>query len=151
MDVDLQPPTQVGPVRIGMPFEDAKTSLSALEGFDAERSFTRTAPGFAVYSSGLSFTLSYTDDEGVRTVEVYGAGTGRGVVYAGVDIFTTPAAELTDQFSAEHDVRVEQDGRLVILPGKSVSFWRATLPEGDWDEDGRYFQTVLVAHQGYFV
>jgi hypothetical protein len=151
MDVDLRPPSQVGLVSIGMPFEEAKSALSALEGFDAERSFTQTAPGFATYSSGLSFTLSYSDNDGVRGVEVYGAGAVPGVVYEGLDVFTNPAADLINQLSAGHDVRVEEGGRALVLPSQSISFWRATLPEGDYDEDGRYFQTALVAHEGYFV
>lgn len=150
MDVELRPPTHVGPVGIGMPFEAARSLLSALEGFDEERSFTQAAPGFATYSSGLSFTLSHSDSDGVRTVEVYGADAGPGVTYEGLDVFRTPAADLIHQLSATHNVRVEEDGRLAILPDQSISFWRATLPEDDFDEDGKYFQTVLIAHQGYF-
>ena len=133
-----------------MPFEEAKASLSALEGFDAERSFTPAAPAFATYSSGLSFSLSHSENAGVQTIEIYGAGAGRGVVYEGIDIFTTPAVELIDQLHRRHAVIIEEDGRLVTLPEQSISFWRATLPENEFDEDGKYFQTVLVAYPGYF-
>jgi hypothetical protein len=150
MDVELRPPAQAGPVRIGMPFEEAKASLSALEGFDAEQSFTASAPAFAAYSSGLYFTLSYSENAGVQGVEIYGAGAGRGVVYGGIDIFTTPAVELIDRLRSLYPVTIEEGGRMVTLPGQSISFWRGTLPEDEFDEDGKYFQTVLVAYPGYF-
>jgi hypothetical protein len=150
MDVDLRPPAQAGPVRIGMSFEEAKASLSALEGFDAARSFTDSAPAFAAFSSGLAFSLSHQESTGVGTVEVYSASAVRGVVYEGIDVFTTPAAELIGQLVVSYQVVIEEDGRLVTLPKQSISFWRATLPEEELDEDGRYFQTVMVAHEGYF-
>jgi hypothetical protein len=98
----------------------------------------------------LSFSLSHRESVGVEAVEIYSAGTVSGVVYEGVDIFTTPAAELIDRLTASDEVTVEEDGRLVILPRQSISFWRATLPEDELDEDGRYFQTVQIAYQGYF-
>jgi hypothetical protein len=39
---------------------------------------------------------------------------------------------------------------VVTLPGQSISFWRGTLPADEFDDDGKYFQTVLVAYSGYF-
>lgn len=151
MDVDLRPPTGVGPVRIGMPFEEAKAALSALEEFDLEHSFTETAPAFAAFLSGLSFSLAHSVSAGVESVEVYGAGTGRGVTYEEIDIFTTPAADIIDQLRHRHQIVIEDDGRMVTLPDQSISFWRATLPENEFDEDGKYFQTAMVAYRGYFV
>jgi hypothetical protein len=49
-----------------------------------------------------------------------------------------------------HDVEIEEEGRTVILPAESMSFWRGTIPDDEFDEDGKFFQTVLVANVGYF-
>lgn len=41
-------------------------------------------------------------------------------------------------------------GRSVTAPDLRLALWRAVIPEGSADEDGRYFESVLVARPGYY-
>ena len=71
-------------------------------------------------------------------------------MFRDIDVFAVPATGLTDRLRAVTPVEVHEDGRRVVAPELLLAFWRAVLPEGPDDEDGKYFESVLVAAPGYY-
>lgn len=149
MQLDLRPLAGVGPVQLGASLTEAQAVLSALEGFVPPNPLRPRQAGSASFESGLSIALHTDRSEGVIAIEVYGSGIDH-VTFDGLDVFMTPAEQVIEELASRTVLRLEEGGRTVILEENSMSLWRATLPEGPDDEDGRYFESVLVARAGYF-
>jgi hypothetical protein len=64
-------------------------------------------------------------------------------------VFTTPAADLVAELRRRTTVREEEDGHSFTAPELLLAFWRPTTPETPDDEDGRFFESVLLARPGY--
>jgi hypothetical protein len=150
MDIILDPPRAAGPIGIGMPFVEAELVLHSLEGYRPPASGVRVNAGFADFDSGLSASLGRGQDGNVETVEVYKPGRDVAVFFRGISIFDIPAEEVIRQLSEIAAIQVEDDGMRVLAPELVLSLWRSVLPDGPDDEDGRYFEAVLVAAPGYY-
>jgi hypothetical protein len=78
-------------------------------------------------------------------------GSGDDVVsYLGMNLFGTPADELVERLSEDARTEVSEGGRSVTAPDLLLALWRAAIPESPAEDDGRYFESVLVARPGYY-
>lgn len=72
------------------------------------------------------------------------------VTYDGLDVFTTPAAQLVSQLRRHTTILAEEDAHAFTAPDLLLSFWRSTTPESPDDDEGRFFESVLLARPGYY-
>ncbi len=149
MQLDLLPPTGVGPVQIGAPLAEAESALALIDGYVVPDPLRPKRRGFATYISGLSIALHPDGAGSVMAIEVYGSDADT-VRFDGVDVFRTPADEIIALLESRTQVQLEEEGRTVIAPDLPMSLWRGTLPDFPEDEDGRYFESALIARPGYF-
>ena len=71
----------------------------------------------------------------------------------GIDVFSTPAAEVVTALESEghsFDATDPELGHTYVFPAIQVGLWRQVLPEADDDEEGRYFDTVSAGRDGYY-
>ena len=149
MRLDLHPPTGVGPADIGVSLGEAEAALAALGDVVTPDPLRPRQRGFVPFQSGLSIALHGDGDGNVVAVEVYRSDDDS-VLFDGTDVFRTSADEVIALLESRTRIRQEEDGRTVVAPELSMSLWRGTLPEFPGDEDGRYFESALVAKAGYF-
>ena len=64
-------------------------------------------------------------------------------------ISANEAVELISRYDKLQENDTES-GYSYIFPQLQLSLWRGTMPEDESDEDGKYFQAVGVARDGYF-
>jgi len=149
MQIELLPPLGAGPIRIGVPLAEAESIVGAIDGYTPPDPLYPQQRGFATFASGLSIALLPDIAGRVTAIEIFRSDYDD-VYFDGVDVFRTPADEVIAFLESRTQVRVEEDGRTVVAPGLPMSLWRGTLPDFPGDEDGRYFESALVAGQGYF-
>lgn len=150
MELIIDPPRGAGPIAIGMPFHQAEDALRAIAGFVPPRPGKRVAPGFAHYESEMSIAVEPDRSGNVRSIEVYRPTLGVDVLYRDISIFGLPADDVIRRLSGYARLEVDGEGLRVLAPELLLSLSRDTLPEGPDDEDGRYFEAVLVAAPGYY-
>lgn len=150
MDLIIDPPRAVGPIEIGMPFAEAERALRDIPGFLPPSLGEKRAPGFAHYESEMSIAVEPSLDGRVRSIEVYSPSEGVEVRFGELSVFAVPAEELIRRIGEANDLQIEGDGLRVVAPNLLLSLQRATLPEDPEDEDGRYFESILVAAPGYY-
>ena len=51
---------------------------------------------------------------------------------------------------AEYDPDDPEVGYSYIYPDLDLSVWRSTMPEGQEDDEGRFFRSVGVGRAGYY-
>lgn len=71
----------------------------------------------------------------------------------GIDVFRTPATEVVTALEVQghsFDATDPELAHTYVFPAIQVGLWRQVLPEGDDDEEGRYFDTVGVGKKGYY-
>ncbi len=61
----------------------------------------------------------------------------------------TPAVALVKSLREHTALDVDEDGHSATAPDLLLALWRSVVPEGDDDQDGRYFESVLIARPGY--
>ena len=90
-------------------------------------------------------------DDRVEAIEFGRADdTDDAVTYDGLDVFTMPAADLVAELRRHTPVHEEEDGHSYTAPELLLAFWRPTTPETPDDEDGRFFESALLARPGYY-
>ncbi|MDX2295224.1 MULTISPECIES: hypothetical protein [Streptomyces] len=151
MDLRLEPPHGVGPVRLGMTFDEA---VAAVAPWDGARS--RVRPGtcrgrVSASCGGIGAEVLLEEDDRVTAVELWWPGEGRSgtsrVLLDGRDVFATPA----DDLLAGLDAR-DADGEDPYVPGLSLGFTRRTSQEVPRRPDGLpvHFTSVLVGGADYY-
>ncbi|MCX5093836.1 hypothetical protein OOK36_34120 [Streptomyces sp. NBC_00365] len=150
MDLIIDPPRAAGPVEIGMPIGAAEQALRSISGFLPPTPGERRAPGFAHYTSEMSIAVDATQDGRVRSIEIYRPTEGVDIRLGEISIFGVPADEVILRLGEMASLQVEDEGLRVVAPSLLISLWRGTLPESPEDEDGRYFESVLIAEPGYY-
>jgi hypothetical protein len=154
MIFDLHPPLSAGPLGIGTTGNDTVEILKQL-GTPLVLCRTRgMPPGWGVHrSSGLFISTLFDADNHLEAIE-FGRPDGQDdtVAYDGLDVFTTPAADLITQLRQRATVHQEQeeDGHSFIAPSLLLSLWRSGAPEGPDDREDRFFDSVLIARPGYY-
>jgi len=102
-------------------------------------------------ASGLSIFVYFAPEDFVEAIEFGRPQSGGDVIlYGDVDIFGTPAEELLQRLGEHDRIEVLEQGRSVTAPDLLLALWRPALPEHPEDEDGRYFESVLIARPGYY-
>ena len=148
MTLEVVPPDGVGPVRIGMTMDEAKAALAAIEGY-----VPATAPGTltATYDSGMSIELEPAADGTLGAIQVYRPHGPLRVEYQGIDLLRTPAAQVVEQLGALTGLEEDEGGRSYVASDLLLSLWRPFVEDENPDEEqGHYFQSVLVAQPGYY-
>jgi hypothetical protein len=110
-------------------------------------------PGWGVHRpSGLFIGAYFDADDCLEAIE-FGRPDGNddAITYDGLDMFTTPAADLVAQLRQRTTIRVEadEDGHHFTAPSLLLSLWLVT-PESPDDQEGRFFGSVLIARPGYY-
>ena len=150
MRLELNPPVSAGPVQIGMRPDDVTRALREIPGHLEPAPGEARQPGFGHYESGMSISAGPGRSGVVEAIEVYRPTVGVQVVYRDLGVFNTPAQEVIERLSGMTTLSIEDEGLLVVAPELLMSLWRPVLSEDDDDEDGRYFDSVLVAAPGYY-
>ncbi|WP_433346318.1 hypothetical protein [Micromonospora sp. CA-111912] len=149
MRLDLHPPVGVGPAEIGASLGEAEAALASLGDVVMPDPLRPRRRGFVPFRSGLSIALHGDRGGNVIAVEIYRSDDDS-VLFEGTDVFRTLADEVIALLELRTRIRHEEGGRTVVAPELSMSLWRGNLPEFPGDEDGRYFESALIAKPGYF-
>lgn len=153
MSLELLPPEGAGPVRVGMTLDEADRALSRIPGFVQLGSRNSAVPtrGRAEFDSGLTVVALPAPNGLVSGIEIFRPLRHVPVVYSGMDVFATRSDVLIDSLRKITRIVEEEFGSLIIAPDLLLSLSRFGPPEtDDEDEDGAYFDSVLVAPPGYY-
>jgi len=150
MRLELLPPYGVPPVWIGMPRLEARNAMAPW-GDPIPFSRHGEPPGWRIYPPGIFVYMGL--DECVDCLEFASPGYGEPgiceMVFRGIDVFLTPAAEVLARLRAM-GFAVEDDGlNGPVIPELLLSFWLDGGPTDSRDEP-LYFEAVLVARPGYY-
>jgi hypothetical protein len=153
MIFELDPPMAAGPLRIG---GGGHETVEILKQFGTPLVLCRIngrRPAWGIdRPSGLFIGTFFDADDDVEAIE-FGrpSGPDDSVTYDGLDVFTTPSTDLIAQLRQRCIVHEEEeaDGHAFIAPSLLLSLWRAT-PESPDDQEGRFFDSVLMARPGYY-
>ncbi|WP_421741016.1 hypothetical protein [Cellulomonas sp.] len=146
----LEPPRRAGEIALGMPFDVAWRLLRGAEGFVSPPPGETRSRGFAHYENGLTVTIGTDSQDRVEYVEIYRPAHGVTVVFDGISIFGERADDVIEQLAARTRILIEEDGFRFVAPDLLLSLWRDMVPDGPQDEDGQYFDSVLMARPGYY-
>jgi len=151
MDFELDPPTGVGPLLLGMPQQSASTVLDSLRDPSALSDSDR--PGQHVFRpSGLMISVHCT--RGVLEAIELGRPTAETdrVTFRGLDLFSSPARKVVEVLRGHTEVDEDPDDPAsFIAPNLQMSFWRPFEADGEPEEEqGYYFSSVLIAQPGYY-
>jgi hypothetical protein len=155
MIIILRPPDVAGPLRIGATGQDTVDTLRQLGDPLVLCGIAGRRPGWGVdRPSGLYISTDFDVHHRVEAIE-FGRpadNTEDAVTYNGLNVFTTPAADLVTQLRRHTAVEEEddEDGHTVTAPNLHLSFWRPPTAEIPADEDGTFFQRVRLARHGHY-
>jgi hypothetical protein len=148
MDLELDPPQGLGPLRLGVGSADARTTLELL---GEPRPFSRTGTGdgwTVARPSGLSLFVHLDAEGRVAEIEVGSSpGTADTVRLDGVSLFDEPADSLLELLGRRTTVLESDDesGYAFTAPELGLTLWRPVVPESADDPEGRYFESVLLS------
>jgi hypothetical protein len=149
MELMLDPPHGVGPLRLGMTSDEARAALETLGPLEPT-----TYGELAVHlTSGLGFSVGFgvgaTRDR-VDAIEVWRPHEQDVVRYRGVDIFGLPALEVVRRLRGHIDLVQNENDDGFTARDVYLAMWRPFAADDDPDEtQGHFFQSVLVARPGY--
>ncbi|MBM0276024.1 hypothetical protein [Micromonospora tarensis] len=149
MEIVLDPPRGVGPLRLGMTADEARAALQTLG------RLTPTAHGeLAMHlPSGLGFSVGFgvgPTHGRVNAIEVWRPGERDLVRYHDVDVFGLPAAAVVTRLRRHVDLVANEDDDGFTARGLYLALWRPFAADDDPDEEqGYFFQSVFVARPGY--
>ncbi|MBT9257686.1 hypothetical protein KMZ30_19100 [Phycicoccus sp. KQZ13P-1] len=151
MDIVLEPPTGAAGIDIGASRLEAESQLAAHGEPKTFRRGDEGNPSLAVHTtSGCSVFVYFDDADLVEAVELSRPDRGDTVTFEDIDVFATRAEEVIGQLTRRTVVQVEENGCSVTATELLLALWRPTVPESDQDEEGRHFESVLVARPGYY-
>lgn len=149
MQLELVPPERLGPIVIGMDFDAAQRELASLPGYRHPALGRRGQPGFAHYESEMSISV-HPERGRVKAIEVFRPEEGDTVTYQGISVFELPAEQVIREMADLQRLDIVREGLLVVAPDLLLAFSRPHLPQSPDDEDGRYFESALLAAPGYY-
>jgi len=154
LGIELIPPDGAGPVRIGMTIAEAERALSLLPGFRylGTPGSMIPAPGRAGFESGLTFVALSGPSGHVVGVEIFRAWRQHvPVTYKGLDVFGLHSNVVIDRLGGMTRVVEQEYGAAILAPDLLLALARFAAPETDnEEEDGAFFDSVLVAQPGYY-
>ncbi|MFJ3638942.1 hypothetical protein ACIPRD_04210 [Streptomyces sp. NPDC090108] len=154
MELILDPPRGVAPLRLGMTLDEAIAAATP------EWGEARVVPGRGLAVWKLDHVavqaLAEGDRSAVTAIELWWPGEGRTsttrVLYEGDEVFTTPAKRLFAR-AAGRGLRVDtSDPEYPFIPGLSLGFTRVTSQRVPRDSGGfpRCVTSVLVGGENYY-
>ncbi|MET7669496.1 hypothetical protein [Micromonospora luteifusca] len=149
MEFVLDPPHGVGPLSLGMTFDEARGALETLG------RLTPTTHGelFLHLPSGLSFSVGFgvgPTRGRVNAIEVWRPHEQDVVRYRDVDVFGLPALEVVERLRHHVDIVPNEDDDGFTARKLYLALWRPFAADDDPDEEqGHFFQSVLLARPGY--
>jgi hypothetical protein len=152
MIFELHPPQAAGPLRIGATGHDTVEILKQLGTPQVLCRTPGSRPAWAVHRpSGLFIGAYFDADDHLEAIE-FGRPDGKDdtITYDGLDVFTTPAAALITQLRQRTTVHQEEDGHAFTAPSLLLALWRPVTPQAPDDQEGRFFESVLIARRGYY-
>ncbi|URM91153.1 hypothetical protein LUW75_15510 [Streptomyces sp. MRC013] len=157
MDLILDPPHGVGPVRLGMTPDEA---LAAVAPWGASRVVPADGhPPKAMYTACREIMVSVFlegSGEAVTAVELWWPGEGRRtdvrVLLDGDDVFTTPAEELFRKAEGRGWTVDRREPEYPFVPGVSLGFTRQTSQKVPRVRGGLpvHVTSVLVGGEHYY-
>jgi hypothetical protein len=154
MNFDLHPSRAAGPLRIGATGHDTVEILKQLGTPLVLCRAAGSPPAWGVHRpSGLFISTLFDADDHLEATQ-FGRpdSTDDAVTYDGLDVFTTPAADLITHLRQRTTVHQEQaeDGHVFTAPSLLLSLWQPVTPQAADDQEGLFFQSVLIARPGYY-
>jgi hypothetical protein len=143
-DFNIIPHVGIGPVRIGMSRAEVHSALGEPE---------HCAPnGRECFLSG--FMVDFNENGLVEFIEIASSNRFRGV-FRGKCLHELPAEEALAHVSQfdEFDRNDPELGYSYTFVGLQMALWRGTMPDPGQDikdADGRHFESISVAENGYF-
>ncbi|GAA2096446.1 hypothetical protein [Actinomadura alba] len=151
MILEATPPEGVGPVRIGMTIDAAEAALRTIPGYRPPAEQGVPTRGTAHYESGMSIEVETAPGGTVEAVQVHRPYGPVAVEYRGIDLLRTPAAQVVERLGALTELEEDEGGRGYTALGVLLALWRPFVEDENPDEEqGYYFQSVLVARPGYY-
>jgi hypothetical protein len=150
VQLDLNPPHGVGPVRLGMTVDETRAALATLG--DLSGSLQR---GLWVHRrGGVGINPGFAPSGRLNAVEIHRPQTQDldVVRYHDVDVFGLPAQEVVERLQRHTKVIPEQDDDACFTaPDLLLAFWRLFAGDDDPDDwQGYYFNSVLLAEPGFY-
>ncbi|MBO1336320.1 hypothetical protein [Streptomyces sp. VRA16 Mangrove soil] len=148
MDLHVEPPTGVGPLRLGMTREESAPALESLRapGFHSPRD---RAGVWLHRPDGLGISLEHLAGR-LAAVELWNPlGGADRVLYRGLDLFGTPAAAVRERLARTAALTPGDDGISYVAPDLLLALWRSNASDDPADPN-HYFASVLVAAPGYY-
>jgi hypothetical protein len=150
MEFVLEPPVGVGPLRLGMTADEARSALQPLGRLapESQGEFALTLP------SGLRFSLGFGAAgptlNRVNAIELWRPCEHDVVRYRDVDVFGLPAREVVERVRRHADLQEFESGCSFAALDLYLAFWRPFPADDDPDEEqGYFFQSVSIAQPGY--
>jgi hypothetical protein len=149
---ELRPPVGAGAPLTGTTGHDVVEVLRQL-GVPLSLCRTRgSRPAWAVHRpSGLMICTYFDADDRLEAIE-FGPpdSDDDAVTYRGHDVFTTPASDLITRLRRLTAVDEDETGHAFTAPGLLLALWRPVTPASQEDQEGRFFESVLLARPGYY-
>jgi hypothetical protein len=151
MGIVLEPPTGAAGVLIGSTRAEATRQCAAFGDPQPFRRHDEANPSLSVrHPAELSVFVYFDDADVVNAVELSRPDHGEIVAFGDIDVFGAPAEDVVDRLRRITPIEVTDGGRSATAAGLLLALWRPTLPESAEDDEGRHFQSVLVARPGYY-
>lgn len=156
MDLVLDPPRGVAPVRLGMTLDEAVAAVSSWGEPKVHHRRYRESADISTSCDHVGIQVLLEGQALVTAVEVWWPGEGREsstrVLLEGDDVFQTPADDILRR-AADRGWTVDPgDGEYSHIPGVSLGFTRQTSQEVPRLPSGLpvYFTSVLVGSADYY-
>jgi hypothetical protein len=148
----LQPPEAAGPLLIGATGNATIEILRQLGDPQVLCKTPQSRPAWGVFRpSGLFISTYFDVDDRLEAIEFATPhDPGDAVTYDGRDVFTTPAADLVAHLRRHTTISQEENGHAFTAYDLLLSFWRQVTPDSPDHEEGRFFDSVLIAQPGYY-
>ncbi|HEV3380320.1 MAG TPA: hypothetical protein VG142_05010 [Trebonia sp.] len=98
----------------------------------------------------MTISVSHNFGYAVNSIEIHRPSHDVRILFRGTDVFEMLAVDVIDRLQAIVHLEIEDGGLSAVAPDLLLALWRGVLPESPEDEDGRYFESVLVAAPGYY-
>ena len=156
MDLLLEPPHGVGPVHLGMTFDEA---MAAVMIWGEPRTRLRTGArrgSLSTSCAGVGVEVLLEEEDTVTAVELWWPGEGRETptraLLHGLDVFRTPVGAVFDLLDAQGWRIHDAGGEDPFVAGLSLGFTRRTSQEVPREPGGLpvCFTSVLVGGESYY-
>ncbi|MFD6025821.1 hypothetical protein [Streptomyces griseoluteus] len=133
-----------------MSIGEAEAVLRSINGFQGPTETLVPVSGQANYASGMSIHTHLDSDSLVNAIEVFRPHRDDSVVLEGMDLFGAPAHVVVEQLGRLTEIEDEERGCSIVAPSLLIALWRPFVTLDEADEQGYYFQSVLLARPGYY-